>query len=164
MSIESYIEGDPRMSINTNIKEKCLDPIREAFKGEGGSVDAADIILLAISIYKNSGSEGMPNVDCIESFANTGGKTQVLNYIRMSDDHLAYLFAESIVDMGIDKGLDFRLASQKWEEWAEEGLKILYCNYFAKYYSQSDHAEFFKRIYDLTKNIDTPTENYQRSK
>lgn len=149
MSIESYIPGDPRMSIDANIKEQCLDKIRDAFREDGINADASDIVILAISIFRDSKKYSIDDIKCIDSIAKNDGKTQILNYKRMGDEHLAFLYAESISELGIEKGIDFAVASKKWEEWAEEGLKMFYCNYFEPLHNPLHRPEFFDKIYGL---------------
>lgn len=146
MSIEAYIPGDPRLSINEQVAKICLDEIRDALKQEGIQDDSYLIIMTAIAIYREKKEHGIPDYDCIQLIGKGKGERQILNYKRVSDEHFAFLYSETINELGLERGLDFKEASKLWAQWAEEGLKILYCNYFKRYYKKHDIGQFLDKI------------------
>lgn len=151
MSIASYIPGDPRLSINEDVAKNCLDQIREALKEEGLNDDSYQVVMTAIALFREKKEHGIPDYNCIQSLGNTKGDRQILNYKRLDDEFLAFLYSEAINELGPEKGLDFREASRLWAHWAEEGLKILYCNYFLKYYKRHDVSQFLGKISGVIK-------------
>ena len=146
MSLESYIDGDPRMSINEGIASTCLDSIRNAIKEEGLPDDSYHIIMIAIAIYCEKKSGEIPDYECMEQFKGTKNTRQIFNYKRLGDTYLAFLYSEAINELGpnnINDILDFKKISELWSKWAEEGLKILYCNYFTRYYRRKGDIQKF---------------------
>ncbi len=146
MSLESYIDGDPRMSINEGIASTCLDTIRNALKEEGLPDDSYHIIMIAIAIYREKKGSGIPDYKCMEQFKGDKNTRQIFNYKRLGDTYLAFLYSEAINKFGPDHIadiLDFKKISELWSKWAEEGLKILYCNYFARYYKKKGDIQNF---------------------
>ena len=151
MSIASYIPGDPRLSINEEVAKKCLDPIRDALKEDGLKDDSYQVIMTAIALYREKKEHGIPDYNCIQSIEIKKGDRQILNYKRLDDEFLAFLYSEAINELGLEKGLDFKETSRLWEHWAEEGLKILYCNYFLKYHKRQDVSQFLDKISGIIK-------------
>ncbi len=152
MSLENYIPGDPRLSINEGIASECLDNMRRALGEEGLSDDSYHIIMTAIALYREKKGDVIPDYQCMEKFDGIKGTRQILNYIRLKDEYLAFLYSEAIKEFGPDHIadiLDFKKVSGLWSKWAEEGLKILYCNYFLKYYRKHDIQEFLDKICDF---------------
>ena len=152
MTIASYLPGDPRLSISEEIASKCLDVIRETFKNEGLTEDSYLIVMTAIALYKERESHGMQDYDCHSLFEGKKGMRQILNYKRLTDEHLAYLYAEAIKEVGIDSALDFKRVSDLWSYWVEEGLKIMYCDYYLKYYPGHGIDYFLQKLFDSLGN------------
>jgi hypothetical protein len=156
-SIGSYIRDkfhDPRLYISEIIAQECLDKMELSLKNSGIDLDHADLIILAISIYRKIKKGGKDREliyrqDC-EKIYSKGPKRQILNYVRMDEEHLAYLYAAAIEEFGIENISDFGMLSKKWEEWAEEGLKILYCNYFLPNYPTTPSA-FYEKMLELSR-------------
>lgn len=152
MSISTYLPGDPRLEINSQVASTCLDGIKEIFKENKLPSDSYSIIMLAISISTEK-SFWIPDLNCLEKFKNSGKeKRQILDYVRLSDKQLAFLYAETIEKEGIENGIDFHQASKLWATWAEEGLKILYCRYFKDYNVSNDIYEILDEIFDIRPN------------
>lgn len=153
MSLENYIDGDPRMSINEGVAKECLDKIRDALNDEGLPDDSYHIIMTAIAVLREKKVGVIPDYECINKFDSTKGTRQILNYIRLKDEYLAFLYSEAIKELApdnIDGILNFKKVSELWSKWAEEGLKILYCNYFTKYYHRKgDIHDFLNKIYNF---------------
>lgn len=147
MTIASYLPGDPRLSISEEVASKCLDEIREAFKDEGLTDDSYLIIMTAIALFKEKKSHGIPDYQCHNSFEGKKGTRQILNYKRLSDEHLAYLYAEAIKEVGTEGALDFKRISDLWSHWVEEGLKIMYCDYYLRYYKQYGIEVFVEMLF-----------------
>jgi hypothetical protein len=152
MTIASYLPGDPRLSISEEIASKCLDEIRETFKNEGLTEDSYLIVMTAIALYKERENHGMQDYNCLKSFEGKKGTRQILNYKRLSDEHLAYLYAEAIKEVGIDGALDFKKVSELWSHWVEEGLKIMYCDYYLKYYPGHGIEYFLQKLFAFVEN------------
>lgn len=151
MSLESYIRGDPRLSINVKVAT-WLDEIRDALKEERMDDDSYHIIMTAVALFKEKRAGDIPDYDCMHSLDSTKGTRQILNYKRLSDDYLAFLYSEAINEFGpdkLDKLYEFKELDSLWSKWAEEGIKILYCNYFRKYYRKHDVMEFLDKICDV---------------
>ncbi|MFP3257207.1 MAG: hypothetical protein RXO36_05365 [Candidatus Nanopusillus acidilobi] len=151
-SVGGYIRdhyGDPRMSLDETIFYECLNKMEEELKKDGISVEHADLIVLAISIYEKENKNGITTIDveCEKNFRK-GKKIQVLRYNAMDDEYLAYLYSLAINKIGVKNIFDFKKISEEWEKWAEEGLKILYCKYFIQYYT-TNPTKFFDRILEL---------------
>lgn len=149
MGIASYIEGDPRLSISEDVASICLDKLRDVLKDEGLTEDSYLIIMTAIAIYREKKNHGLQDYKCHNNFEEKKGVRQILNYKRLSDEHLAYLYSEAIKEVGISGILDFKHVSELWSKWAEEGLKIIYCDYFQKYYSGQDMKLFLNNLLNL---------------
>jgi len=149
MTLASYIPGDPRLSISESVANGCLDIIREILKNENLPDDSYLIIMTAISLWRERKDHGILDFECIDKFNGGKGERQILNYKRLSDDHLAFLYSEAIKEVGIDKAMDFKEVSKLWSSWAEEGLKILYCNYFKKYYARKDIGYLLDNIFKM---------------
>lgn len=147
MAIASYLPGDPRLSINEEVASKCLDEMREAFKEEGLTEDSYLIVMTAIAIFREKKNHGMQDYNCHNHFEGKRGMRQIFNYKRLSDEHLAYLYSEAIQEVGVDAVLDFKRVSELCQSWAEEGLKIMYCDYFLKYYSKHDMGHFLQKLF-----------------
>ena len=147
MTIAAYLPGDPRLSINEEIASKCLDVIRQTFKDEGLTEDSYLIVMTAIALYRERENHGMQDYNCHGLFEGKKGTRQILNYKRLSDEHLAYLYAEAIKEVGIEGVLDFKKVSELWSQWVEEGLKIMYCDYYLKYYLGNSIDYFLKRLF-----------------
>ncbi len=149
MAIASYIPGDPRLSISEEVANICLDKIRDALKEEGLTEDSYLIVMTAIALYRERINHGVQDYNCLNSFEGKKGMRQILNYKRLSDENLAYLYSEAITEVGIEGITDFKQVSELWSEWAEQGLKIMYCDYFQKYYSSHDMSHFIKKLFNL---------------
>lgn len=147
MTIASYLPGDPRLSINEEIASKCLDEMRETFKNEGLTEDSYLIVMTAIALYKERENHGVQDYNCHRSLEGKKGTRQILNYKRLSDEHLAYLYAEAIKEVGIEGSLDFKKVSELWSHWVEEGLKIMYCDYYLKFYPGNGIDYFLQKLF-----------------
>ncbi len=153
MSLESYIPGDPRLSINEGVADECLDEIRKALKYEGLNDESYYVILTAIALFREKRGDVIPDSECMGKFDGIKKTRQILNYKRLNDDYLAFLYSEAIKEFSPDNMndiFDFKKVSDLWSKWAEEGLKILYCNYFKKYYRKHEIQEFLDKIYDAS--------------
>lgn len=153
MSLESYIPGDPRLSINESIAEECLDKMRNALGNEGLNNESYYVILTAIALFRKKKGDVIPDYECMEKFDSIKKTRQILNWKRLNDDYLAFLYSEAIKEFSLDNIndiFDFKKVSDLWSKWAEEGLKILYCNYFQKYYRKGEIQEFLDKIYDAS--------------
>jgi hypothetical protein len=148
MTLASYIPGDPRLSISESVAHGCLDNIRGTLKNENLPDDSYLIIMTAISLWRERKDHGILDFECIDKFNGGKEERQILNYKRLSDDHLAFLYSEAIKEVGIDKAMDFKEVSKLWSSWAEEGLKILYCNYFM-YYARKDIGYLLDKIFKM---------------
>lgn len=149
MGIASYIQGDPRLSISEDVASICLDKIREVLKDEGLTEDSYLIIMTAIAVYRGKKDYGIQDYKCHSGFEGKKGARQILNYKRLSDEHLAFLYSEAIKEVGIEGILDFKHISELWSHWAEEGLKIIYCDYFQKYSAGYDVKNFLNKLLEF---------------
>ena len=153
VTIASYLPGDPRLSINEDVASNCLDKMRETFKEEGLTEDSYLIVMTAIALYRERKNHGIQDYNCHSSFEGKKGMRQILNYKRLTDEHLAYLYSEAIKDVGIEGALDFKRVSDLWSYWVEEGLKIMYCDYFSKYYHQYNIGYFLQKLFVLSGDL-----------
>lgn len=149
MAISSYILGDPRLSIDEEVANTCLDQIREALKEEELTDDSYLIVMTAVSLYREKKNHGIQDYNCHKNFEGKKSTRQILNYKRLSDEHLAYLYSEAIKEVGVDGIMDFKRISELWSLWVEEGLKIMYCDYFQKYYSSHDLSRFLQKLFNF---------------
>jgi len=156
----SAIIGDKRLSINSEIKEKCLDVMRERLKEAGLQVEAIDLVLLGISVAEKDKSIDLIRPDCDEIGKKSNDKTMIISLNRLNDEQLGALIALALNKFGV-QNLDDTLnkAVDLWQKLAEQGLKKLYCKYFIKFEGgEPDLVEFYKKIYDLLKKTISATQ------
>lgn len=148
MSLSAII-GDKRLSINTQIKETCLDGIRDALKEIGLQVDAVDIVLLALSIINVSDLEGsIINPDCNNIGKDKDKKTMIISLNRLSDEQLGTMLALAVDTLDVFKiNANIDNIVNLWQDLTEEGLKKLYCQYFIDFSTgKPDIPKFFNTI------------------
>ncbi len=150
----SGIIGDKRLFINTEIKEKCLDVMRDKLKEGGVQVEAIDLVLLGIAVLAKEDSNGIMPQDCRNIGNNNSDKTMIISLNRLSDEQLAALFALAITKLGSANVIkDVGGAVELWQKLGEDGLKKLYCQYFLDFGSSNpDILGFFDNIFYLLRN------------
>ena len=149
----SAIIGDKRLSINSEIKEKCLDVMRERLKEAGFQVEAIDLVLLGISVAEKDKSIDLIRPDCDEVGKKSNDKTMIISLNRLNDEQLGALIALALNKFGVEN-LDDTLdkAVDLWQKLTEQGLKKLYCKYFINFGSgEPDLEGFYAKIHELLK-------------
>ena len=141
--------------VNRKIAVECLDKMQESFSEEGIKVTLTDILLLAVSMARRDGRAGKLIANCISDDADPKDRRGIIRFTEIGEKNLAYLFSEAIDEIGAENAIDFAAVASLWEKWADDGLKILYCNYYSRYFNLSP-----SRFFDML--INAEMENSQK--
>jgi len=150
----SVMVGDKRLSINKDIKTKCLDSMREELKENGIQVEAIDLVLLGMAIAFTEQGDRIAPQDCEGIGDGTSEKTMIMSLNRLSDEQLGTMIALAVHKLvSTDTLKDMDKIVEIWEAMAEEGLKKLYCHHFLDFSSgRPNITAFFESIYNLIEN------------
>lgn len=147
----SGIIGDKRLFINKDIKENCLDKMRDGLKERGVQVEAIDLVLLGMAVVAKEEASGIISPDCNRIGNNENEKTMIVSLNRLSDEQIGAMIALAVDKSGSTEIIkDIGKAVELWQMLAEEGLKKLYCQYFLDFgTSNPEVGAFFDRINNL---------------
>jgi len=147
----SAMIGDKRLFINTEIKEKCLDIMREKLKEAGLQVEAIDLVLLGISVAEKDRGSAIIWPGCNDIGKKSEDKTMIISLNRLKDEQLGALLAFAVNNFGAnDLQENINKAIELWQGLAEEGLKKLYCQYFIDFTNgEIDLQGFLHKINEL---------------
>jgi hypothetical protein len=127
------------------IAESCLDKISNGFQEMKLQIQSKDILVLAVSMARRSSGLEENRSTCINEEKKSQDKRGIIRFTELGEQNLAYLFAEAIVEIGAKNITNFSEVISLWEKWADEGLQILYCDFFSKDFNSSPRL-FFERL------------------
>lgn len=132
-------------TVNRQIAENTLDKMSEAFRSLGLQMRLTDILMAAIVLDREADIIVKANSNCGEMEGSTKDRRGIIRFNELGERNLSYLFAMAIKEIGIDNIADFGKVTALWESWADNGLKIMYCNYFTEYFASSP-SQFFEML------------------
>ncbi len=138
-------------TVNRAIAEACLDKISLALGQRKLQTKLKDILILAISLARKTNNLEENKPSCVSQDARSQDRRGIVRFVEIGEQNLAYLFAEAIDELGARGITNFAEVVSLWEEWADQGLQILYCDYFSKYFS-STPRHFFDLLLESRPN------------
>lgn len=134
--------------IRRSVAENCLDKMYIGFQEMKLQPLNKDILIVAVALARRSGELERKMAKCVNDDGEPQNRRGIIRYAELGEQNLAYLFSEAIDEIGAKNVMDFARVISLWEKWADEGLQILYCNYYSKYFNSSPR-QFFERLLEL---------------